>query len=404
VHVTILALNYQPEETGIAPYTSALATSLAGRGHRVTVITTHPHYPEWKIRDGHGGWSRSETSSNVTVRRLHHYVPRSAHGIRRLVSEISFGVRVVLARWGRPEVVVMVSPALFASAMAMGRARWGFRRPAVGLWVQDLYTLGVKEAQSSSNTTAAIIGAIERWTIRKADGVVVIHNRFRLYVTRAQSAISDKVTVIRNWTHLDLDTEVDVPASRARLGWDDDEIVILHAGAQGLKQDLGNVVRAARMADDLSLPVRFVLMGDGSQRGSLEEEAAGVVRIEFIPPLPRAEFQEALKSADILLVNEKKGLNEMAVPSKLTSYFNSGRPVVAATDAGSVTAEEIVASGAGLRVEPGEPSALLEAVLRIGEETGLGDSLATAAHRFREEHLTSNAALLSLEAWVTSLR
>ena len=63
------------------------------------------------------------------------------------------------------------------------------------------------------------------------------------------------------------------------------------------------------------------------------------------------------------LVNERVGLNEMAVPSKLTSYFSSGTAVIAATEATSTTAEEIEAAGAGVRVEPGDPAALVAGVL-----------------------------------------
>ena len=66
----------------------------------------------------------------------------------------------------------------------------------------------------------------------------------------------------------------------------------------------------------------------------------------------------------MLLVNERPGLIEMSAPSKLTTYFEAGRPIVAATEPTSITAEEIERSGAGIRVAPGRPSAILEAVLR----------------------------------------
>ena len=67
------------------------------------------------------------------------------------------------------------------------------------------------------------------------------------------------------------------------------------------------------------------------------------------------DFQVALSAADFLLVNELPGVKDMAVPSKLTSYFNAGVPVVAATDDGSVTAAEIATSGGGVRVDAACP-------------------------------------------------
>ena len=75
-----------------------------------------------------------------------------------------------------------------------------------------------------------------------------------------------------------------------------------------------------------------------------------------------------LHAADVLLLNEKPGVGDMAVPSKLTTYFMTGKPVVAATDHSSAAAAEIRAAAAGVVVAPGDPRALLEATLAIGRD------------------------------------
>ena len=66
----------------------------------------------------------------------------------------------------------------------------------------------------------------------------------------------------------------------------------------------------------------------GSQREQLAARGAGVERLTFAAPLPDGEFEAALAAADVLLLHEKPGVVEMSVPSKLTSYFTAGRPVV----------------------------------------------------------------------------
>ncbi|MEB0141401.1 hypothetical protein QN363_20505, partial [Undibacterium sp. CCC2.1] len=82
-------------------------------------------------------------------------------------------------------------------------------------------------------------------------------------------------------------------------------------------------------------------------------------RLQFIDSLDDFGFQRALASADILLVNEKLGVSEMAVPSKLTSYYNAGRPVIAATDRRGVTAAEIESAGGGVVVDAEVPQAII---------------------------------------------
>ena len=391
--VLFLGINYDPEMTGNAPYTSSLAAGLAARGAQVHAEVAHPHYPEWRIREGYGEWTRRETVDGVSVVRRRHYVPQRPRGIWRLLSEMSFGVRLLFARWGQRDVTVAVSPALFSTWLASFRRG---RAPFV-VWVQDLYTLGLVETGEGSRLAMRLTRWIESRTLRKADRVVVIHERFRDYVVDVLGVDARRVAVIRNWTHLTPSGPADRRAARAALGWPEDEIVALHAGNMGAKQALENVVEAARVADDRQESVRFVLLGGGGERTRLLQLAADVERIDFIDPLPDVEFRAALASADVLLLNEKPGVAEMAVPSKLTSYFDAGRPVVAATSAGGIAAAELRAAGAGVVVAAGEPVALLDAVVSLGNDPARADHFGRAGRRYREDALDKD---LAIARWV----
>ena len=141
-------------------------------------------------------------------------------------------------------------------------------------------------------------------------------------------------------------------SSELSRGWTADEVIVLHAGNMGYKQGLENVIAAASLAGSQRMPVRFVLLGDGNQRPRLEALAARVPAIEFLPPVDEADFPAVLGAADVLLVNERFGVAHMSVPSKLTSYFSTGKPVLAAADPDGLTAAELSAAGAGVVVDP----------------------------------------------------
>jgi colanic acid biosynthesis glycosyl transferase WcaI len=401
--VAILGLNFPPEPTGISPYTGALARGLTERGIHIDVVTTHPHYPDWEFREGYGQWTRREVVDGVQVMRLRHYVPTRPDGVRRLVSEISFGVRLLLARWGRPDVVVMVSPALFSTAMALVRARLNPRSPAVVVWVQDLYSLGITETGAGGGVVARWMAWVESKTLRAASRVVVIHSRFEAYVSGVLGVDPERIEVVRNWTHLPHTMVRDRAAARALHGWKDAETVVLHAGNMGSKQGLENVVEAAKLADQQGVPLRFVLIGNGSQRGLLRELGQGIDRLQFIDSLDDDAFQAALSAADVLLVNEKPGVAEMAVPSKLTSYFNAGRPVLAATDTGGVTAGEVNAAGAGIVVEAGIPQAIVDSALWLADHPAKAEQLGLSGLRYRELVLGQEAALNHYAEILTNL-
>jgi colanic acid biosynthesis glycosyl transferase WcaI len=399
--VLIVGLNYAPEPTGIAPYTAGLASGLAREGYDVEVLTAFPHYPHWRVHDGYHGLSHREVISGVNIRRLRHYIPHGTSGILRAISEFSFGVRLVCSRWGSAEVVICVSPALISSAMAIARVRLGRKRPAIGLVVQDLYSVGVAEIRGAG-LFSRIISKVEAWSAKRVDGVSVIHERFRNRISSALGVADDSISVVRNWTHVEAVADFDRSDFRRKMMWDDRQ-VILHAGAMGEKQALENVIEAARHAEENAWNLHFVLMGDGKQRQCLEARARGISSVEFLDPLPQVQYGQAMRSADALLVNERPGVLEMAVPSKLTSYFSTGVPVLAATAPSSTTAEEVAASGAGVCVVSGNPVRLAEAAKELCSDKGRAAALGSAGPRYCSDVLSEEQAIDGYEAWIRDL-
>jgi colanic acid biosynthesis glycosyl transferase WcaI len=398
--VCLLSMNYPPEPTGIAPYAGALARALRKAGRTVTAHVAHPHYPEWKVARGYGQWTRSEHLDGVHVRRRLHYVPKSPRGVRRLLSELSFGLRSVFSRWNRPEVVVAISPALFSTAMAALRIRLTPKPPVLIVWVQDIYTLGLAETGEGGGLSRRITRWVEATTLRAADRVIVIHQRFADFVTDQYGLDQGRVVVLRNWTHLPPSEPVDAASAKAALGWPESETLVVHTGNMGAKQALENVVEAARIADERRAPIRFILVGDGGERRKLEQHAQGVNRVTFVDPLADEEYRLALGAADVLLVNEKPGVAAMAVPSKLTSYFDAGRPVIAATDCGGTSAAEVEAARAGLVVPAGDPGALVDAVETISSDVETAARFGSNGRRYRKSVLDERSAI---EQWLAAI-
>jgi colanic acid biosynthesis glycosyl transferase WcaI len=403
VRVAILGINYAPEPTGIAPYTTGIATGLTKRGHDVLVVTGHAHYPYWKREQGVSLFRSDEQIDGVRVRRLKHSVPRRLSWVGRAVMELTFGVQLLTTGWGRPEVVICVTPPLLAAAMSIARARLTWRRPAIGLLVQDLYSRGVVETGAASGLSAGVVNEIESLASRLCDGVSVIHAGFTTDLTENLGVHVQRIREIRNWNHVGPPDPSASAAFREAHGWGADEVVVLHGGNMGYKQGLENVVAAAALAGRTACRVRFVLLGDGNQRANLEALAADTRALEFLPPVNDQEFPAALGAADVLLVNERLGVSQMSVPSKLTSYFNSGKPIIAAADADGLTAGELAASGAGVCVPAGRPDLLLSEAIRLGTDRKLARQLGEAGRRYCNEVLSEDAALDRYEQWVMDL-
>lgn len=398
--ILILGINYAPEVTGVAPYTTGVARGLAAEGHRVQVITSFPHYPAWRTTPGYEkGWRVREWDGDVELIRVRHPLPRNSVGPGRVLMELVFAAQCLVGGRRRPDLILVMSPALLSVASALLRRRGG--RTAVGAVSQDLYSRAFLETAALGGRGAERVAQLERALLSRADGVAVIHTKFR--DTLALLGVdAGRVTVIRNWAHI-TPSSADRAATRAALGWAPDETVVLHAGNMGHKQGLENVVEAARLADRRGDKVRFVLLGDGARRRALQEAADGVGSVEFVDPLPTGPFEDALAAADVLLLNEKPGVSDMCVPGKLTSYFAAGRPVLAATDPRSGAAAEVGAAGAGTMVAAGDPALLLKTAVALAEEPAALAEMSERGRAYAEATLTPQVAIRSYSAWARGL-
>jgi colanic acid biosynthesis glycosyl transferase WcaI len=404
VRILIVGINYSPEETGIAPYTAGLAEHLAGRGHCVVVVTGLPSYPQWRVYDGYRRmlWKR-EAVHGVDVRRRWHYVPRQQSAIRRGLYEGTFLLTGLSAlALPRPDAVLGIVPSLSGGLLARLAAS-RFRVP-YGLIFQDL--MGEAAQQSGvpgGGRVARLVRAGERWAARGAAAIGVIAEGFRPYL-ESLGVDGGRIRRVRNWTHVDPPT-VERTIVRERLGLPQEAIVCLHSGNMGYKQGLENVIECARLATERDGRLLFVLIGDGNRRSHLEGLAGQykLPNVRFLPLQSRDFFPNALAAADLLLVNQRGTVGDMSLPGKLTAYFASGQPIVAAVARDSETAREVAASGAGVVVEPDDPEALLGAIDGLLGDPARCGRLGAAGKRWAQENLTDAAALTNYEAFIQAL-
>lgn len=401
-HILIVSVHYWPEETGIGPYATGTAEHVAAQGAKVTVLTAMPFLPQWKVRDGYRrALLRTERRNGVDIRRVRHYVPRRQSAIRRAVYEASFLGCLLRAPWtAKPDTIIGVIPTLSGGVAA--RAISVASRAPYGLIIQDLSGQAASQSGiAGGSAIARITTVLEGAICRRAQRIAIVTPAFRTALT-SMGVSPGVITEVRNWSHIST-PGADRSQTRQRLGWHPSQFIVLHAGNMGLKQGLEHLIEAARLAATGQPDVRFVLMGDGNQRPALERLARGLGNVTFLDPVDSEAFPDVLAAADALLVHERASVIDMSLPSKLTSYFVAGQPVLAAVNPDGATAREIERAAAGLVVAAENRHALVDTVARLRDDPALRQSLSEHGRAYARQELSFGAAATSLVRFILTV-
>ena len=231
------------------------------------------------------------------------------------------------------------------------------------LHVQDLEIEAAGELGMLARSRA-LSGSCRRgygWLLRRFDLVSTIAERMRRRLAAHGVARGAALPVPELGRHRR------DPAARRRaagcarkLGFGDDQVVVLYAGNMGEKQGLEGL---AAVADRLAgwPAIQFVLCGAGAARARLERLLARRPNVTLLPLQPRERLNDLLNLADIHILPQRAEAASFALPSKLGGMLASGRPVVAQTDGGELAR---AARAGGVAVAPGDPAAMAGAILR----------------------------------------
>ncbi|WP_257021894.1 glycosyltransferase [Leifsonia sp. AK011] len=387
--ICLAGINYAPDSTGIAPYNTAMAEALRDAGADVHVVTGIPHYPEWRVKDEHylKGSRWDEVIEGVKVTRLRHHVPPRSNLAGRARMEASFLARAMTTiRRDRSDVVIAVTP----SMSALGAGVYGKKGRPLGVLVQDLTGNAAGESGTTGRGASRWIAGYEYSLVRSADLVGVITPQFGS-VLAANGIEPERVVEIPNFTHITPSASTKSSARR-ELGWPEDQFLVVHTGNMGMKQGLDSVIEAAGISAKNNLGVTFVLVGDGNQRADLEARAGDLSTLRFVDPLGAKEYPLALAAADALLLNERPGVREMSLPSKLTSYTSATRPIIAATEPGGITHSVVTSDRAAIVIAPGDPFALTEAALALSTDAPRAAIFAASARAMHESRYAPTQA------------
>lgn len=397
MRILVIGINYFPERTSVAPFTTGLCEHLASHGDEVTVVTAFPYYPEWKVWDGYrGSLYRREVINGVEVRRVANFVPAKPSSlVQRLVYDLSFTLAAFLAALftGKCDLIYCSCP---PPTVALAAYLLGILKRA--RFVMKLTDLASDAALSTGimKSTACIrlARAFEKFTYDKALAVVCLCQGF-IDRLRERDVHSEQLHLIPDWG----DTKGIRPLaadSSFRRAHDisSGAFLVLHTGNMGKKQDLRNVVHAAQLSRN-DPDIVWLLIGQGEERAVLEQEIRqhSLSNIRLLPLQPAETLSQMYAAADVLLVNQKKAVEDAVIPSKLLTYMAAGRAVVAAVSERSETARQVSRANCGVVVPAEDARAVVEAICALRSAPAFCQRLGKNGRAYAEANFTKSSVL-----------
>ena len=400
--VLLVTTNYWPEPTGIAIYTTDLAETLRSNGHQLVVLTSLPHYPWWKVPEEFLHLNEgSGTHNGVPTIRAKHLVPPKMNALLRMRFETSlwWNLRRVSKTMLGSDFDVVIACIPTVAAGIVGKKISKKLGAPFGLIVQDLSGAGAKQSGLRGGAVISKIAhAVEGRALHGADSLVVVSSAMRDVVIDL-GVPESRITQITNYSARAI-SNVDRTTARSKFGWPADDFVVVHTGNMGAKQDLENVVRAANSLQGLS-KIKIYLVGHGNQESNLKALCLGKSNISVLPAVSDEDYSALLSAADLLLVNERSTQMEMSLPSKLTSYLFSERPVIAAVPRGGATWKFL--DGVAELVEAGDPVALARSIEELSKQPEKLADLAKRGREFADAHLSPEVGRAKYLEWVQAL-
>jgi glycosyltransferase involved in cell wall biosynthesis len=229
---------------------------------------------------------------------------------------------------------------------------------------QDVFPeIAVLLHRIENGLVVSLLRVTSRAYLKRADRVVAIGETMRRRL-EAKGAVAERLRVIPNWVDTKFLEEKPRENDWSREVGLTHQFVVMHSGNIGFAQDLETLVRSATFLRDLD-DLAIAIVGDGARRAELMALAdlLELDHVRFHHYQPRDALPYSLSSAHVHVVGLAPGLAGYVVPSRLYGVLAVGRPVIAAADADSETAELVGRIGCGVVVPPGRPE-LLAATIR----------------------------------------
>ena len=231
-------------------------------------------------------------------------------------------------------------------------------------------------------------------SMRLSDRVVTVSELVRETLIAASKIDPKRLVTIHSGVNLeDYKIDGDITAKKKSLGLETSALVIGAIGRLGRVKGVEYLLRAAAKVILKNPDAAFLIVGDGSQRGALEQLARSLhISHRVVFTGQRDDVPELLAVMDVLVL---PSLYE-GLPNAVLEAMAAGKPVIATRVGG--TPEAVEDGVTGLLVPPRDPEALAEAIIALLQDQERAEAMGRAGRARVEKHFSVERMVQETEA------
>ncbi|PMO62217.1 glycosyltransferase WbuB [Vibrio breoganii] len=368
MHILFLTDNFPPEGNAPATRTYEHAIRWVNAGHKVTVITCAPNFPEGKIFEGFkNSWYQTHDLDGINVIRVKTYITANEGFVKRILDYMSFMVTGFFAGLfqKKPDVIVATSPQFFCACA--GWALSAVRRKPFVFELRDIWPASITAVGAMKESFAIrMLEKIELFLYRQADSIVSVTHAFKKELIE-RGIDGEKIDVVLNGVDLSKYEPSNTKDNSLAEQYDlEGKFVVGYVGTHGMAHGLEHIVDVAERLKNHD-DIRVVFAGGGAARQKVvdlvrEKSLSNVVLIERQPKEMMPKVWSLCDVSLVPLVNSD--LFRTVIPSKIFECMGMGIPTVMSVPEGEATAI-IRDTNSGLVVESENVEQITGAVLKL---------------------------------------
>ena len=393
--ITIVGINFWPEDTAIGLYTYQLANFYREQGLEVNVITGFPYYPEWRINSEYRSKKTyyEESINGIKIYRFKQYVPKKPIFFKRILHLLHFtlGSFINLFKIKKTDVVLCVVP--FIGCVLIGKFLAKLKGAKLWVHIQDFEFDAVRDSnlvdeKTDKNIIFRMLFYIESKLLNSADLLSTISFSM-LKKLKGKTKIKIEKKLLPNW----VDQNFIVPEGYKKHSYlKSDKFKILYSGNIGEKQDWDFFIKFAKELDK-EKDIQIIVVGNGSKRYWLEEKLLDLENIWFYNPVAYSELSDLLCSADLHILFQKVNLIDTVMPSKILAMMASKRPSLITGSLKSEVAKVIIESKGGKFFETSTTKDVLKYVYELKSNKKLINNYGENSRSYIVEKFSKNQIL-----------